>query len=173
MDATGLRFALHYFHIISHSPPNLPRWQLEPYGLAALLEDAERRPMGWLLLSCHFRLSGRRHRYISLCSSLFRLLNYIPINNALPAYLPYPRRVYLPFHRRHRGRIFLLREAVKSSHLSSLLDSRSQRRDRFAILHFRRMNNIPVTNAASFSIDITITEMRSRPVKLRFNTVLS
>lgn len=29
-------------------------------------------------------LSGRRHRYISLCSSLFRLLNYIPINNALP-----------------------------------------------------------------------------------------
>jgi len=38
--------------------------------------------MGWLLLSCHFRLSGRHHRYISLF--IFRLLNYIPINNALP-----------------------------------------------------------------------------------------
>lgn len=71
------------------TPPwNLPRWRLEPYGFAALLEDAERRPMGWLLLSCHFRLSGRRHRHISLCSSLLRLLNYIPINNALPACLP-------------------------------------------------------------------------------------
>lgn len=78
----------YHFALPSSLPRNLPRWRLEPYGLAALLEDAERRPMGWLLLSCHFRLSGRRHRYISLCSSLFRLLNYIPINNALPAYLP-------------------------------------------------------------------------------------
>lgn len=54
--------------------------------LAALLEDTEKdaegQPMGWLLLSCHFRLSGRHHRYISLF--IFRLLNYIPINNALP-----------------------------------------------------------------------------------------
>lgn len=141
----------YHFALPSPLPRNLPRWLLEPYGLAAFLEDAKRRPMGWLLLSCHFRLSGRRHRYISPCSSLFRLLNYIPINNALPAYLPYSRRVYLPFHRRHRGRILLLREAVKSSHLSSRLDPRSQRRDRFAILHFRRTNNIPVTDAASLA----------------------
>lgn len=41
--------------------------------------DTRGRPIGWLLLSCHFRLSGRRVTGIS--QFIFRLLNYIPINN--------------------------------------------------------------------------------------------
>lgn len=48
----------------------------------AVLQQARDRgrPIGWLLLSCHFRLYARRHCYLSLF--IFRLLNYIPINNA-------------------------------------------------------------------------------------------
>lgn len=60
-----------------------------PYGWQSSRRGAKRdtgtRPMGWLLLSCHFRLSGRHHRYLPLFIS--RLLNYIPINNALPTLL--------------------------------------------------------------------------------------
>jgi len=75
--------------------------------------------MGWLLLSCHFRLSGRRHCYLPLFIS--RLLNYILINNALPAL---PGQLIYHSTGGRRGRIlFLLRQAVKSSHSSSRFDS--------------------------------------------------
>lgn len=120
-----LRFALHYFHIISH-PRNRPRWRPGPYGWQSSRRGARRdtqgRPMGWLLLSCHFRLSGRRHRYLPLFIS--RLLNYIPINNALPI-LPGELIYHSTGEHRTGGRILLfllLQEAVKSSHLSSGFD---------------------------------------------------
>lgn len=71
------------------APPESPEVAAQerpgPYGWLLswrTQKDTEGQPIGWLLLSCHFRLSGRRHRYISLF--IFRLLNYIPINNALP-----------------------------------------------------------------------------------------
>jgi len=71
------------------APPESPEVAAQersgPYGWLLswrTQKDTEKQPMGWLLLSCHFRLSGRHHRYISLF--IFRLLNYIPINNALP-----------------------------------------------------------------------------------------
>lgn len=53
----------------------------EPYGrLFSARRQRQGWPIGWLLLSCHFRLSASRHRYLPVF--IFRLLNYFPINNA-------------------------------------------------------------------------------------------
>lgn len=87
-DATGFCFALHYFHIISHSP-------LPPFGIC---RGGGSSHMAWQYSwrtrkdgqwdGCYFHATfgfpADVTGYISPCSSLFRLLNYIPINNALP-----------------------------------------------------------------------------------------
>jgi len=78
--------------------------------------------MGWLLLSCHFRLSGRRHCYLPLFIS--RLLNYILINNALPtALLPGQLIYHSTGGRRQAGGGFSSSSGKPSNHRICHLDS--------------------------------------------------
>lgn len=125
MSATRHRFALHYFHIISHPRNLLPRWRRSSspghMAGAAVLSRTDRetytrahRDSQWD--GCYFHATfGFPAGVTGISLFIFRLLNYIPINN-VPPVLPTSLFTIPPASRQDPP---VLREAVKSLHLSS------------------------------------------------------